>query len=719
MRRGDGSKTLRLADYPIIAFAVSLAVGAAGVLGAGAVLVAAWSTVCAVALGYGVLSATSVWSLARRGLDLVVKKHFKGLILASIGYFILFSYMQQSLLVDGLTYTGYGVYHLRLPAGVLYFVSLTPPVPESSMPFPLWGPFASITTPYFDFAVTPLSFSLSAAVSLLTSLNVYTYLEVYRGVKKSISDPRRVSTVATATLVATSLACSCELFTGLLAAIAPVSVFLASEALLTQVDSVFVAAAVILLVSTGLALMRRLGSASMDAPSQSKVESPGFRVDLYTPMLASFGFLPYLVLKDTAGLYLSIIAALLIGLHSPATRRLWLIAAVSAIAAAPFSLAASLILTALAASQLGARWLKPKSLAGYASALVATWFLVMIGPLGLVYPPIFAATSLGVSEGEQFFVGLWLIATPFSVLYGVRTVLTFASEIKTEDPQQLKPPALLSSGFVYLALGAAIVLSQYLVFLARPGVFLTSSNLIPAATQALIPSISLIMGVAGLLLAAYGAWQMIKTSSNPYAVSFRNLVESSSGKTWFAAFFAVYFVASMYLSGNIAVGNRAPTGVSFPSVYVFTNGAPPLYEPSAVLYLSPTLGIVLVPLYLIIEVSSALLFALNLRVLLLVAKTRLNTSRYAKSSVLLAVPSAFVACPSCALMATSLYTLIGAGAISVATGVSLLTNGIFSSSILALSWIAQSASTAYLAKRFFGVSPLQNSELGANRKEKG
>jgi|GEM_PF-3514657 hypothetical protein len=703
MLRGDDSKALKLADYPTIAFIASLAVGTLSVLVSDAAPAVAWSVVCATTLGYSVASTASVWSLAKRGLELVVKKHPKGLILASVGYFFLFSYMQQSLLVDGLTYTGYGIYHLKLPAGVLYFVSLTPPIPESSMPFPLWGPFASITTPYFDFAATPLSLSLSVVVSTLTSLNVYTYLEVYRGVKRSISDPRRVSAVATATLVATSLACSCELFTGLLAAIAPVSVFLASETLLTQVDTVFVAAALILLASTGLALMRKLGSASKDPAGHTEERANLFGFNLYTPILASFGFLPYLFLRDTAGLYLSLIAALLIGIHSQPRRRVWLIAAVSAAVAAPFSLTASLILAVLAASQFCARWLKPRSLTGYAFALVATWFLVMIGPLGLVYPPIFAATSLGVSEGEQFFVGLWLIATPFSVLYGVKTVLTFASEIKMEDPARLRAPVLLSSGFAYFALGVAMVLSQYLVFLARPSVFLTSSNLIPAARQALIPSISLVMGVAGLGFAGYGAWEMIKLSSNPYAVSFRNLVGSSSGKAWFTVFFAVYFAASMYLSGNIAIGNRAPSGVSFPSIFVFTNGAPPLYEPSAVLYLSPVVGVVLVPLYLIIELASALFFSLNLRVLLLVAKTRLHASRYAKSSLLLAVPSAFVACPSCALMATSLYTLIGAGAVGVATGVSLLTNGIFSSSILMLSWVAQSASTVYLAKRFFGA----------------
>ncbi len=76
------------------------------------------------------------------GFSKVYAAHSKGIVAFGALYSLLFMYFQQTLLIDGLSFTSSGPFNIRLPAGESVIVSTSPPIP-SGMPFPLWGPFLS------------------------------------------------------------------------------------------------------------------------------------------------------------------------------------------------------------------------------------------------------------------------------------------------------------------------------------------------------------------------------------------------------------------------------------------------------------------------------------------------------------------------------------------------------------------------------------------------
>jgi uncharacterized membrane protein (DUF373 family) len=186
------------------------------------------------------------------GFSKVYSAHSKGIAAFAALYSLLFMYFQQTLLVDGLSFTSSGPFNIRLPVGESVIVSTVPPIP-SGMPFPLWGPFLFITTNFFDLAVTPLSLGLTLVISVLVSFVVFFYIDFYQAVKRGSAGSGEAAYAQTVSFAGTLLSCSCEFFEGLFAAIEPASATVWISKIL---DFVAVVVAVVMLAALVIGVYR-------------------------------------------------------------------------------------------------------------------------------------------------------------------------------------------------------------------------------------------------------------------------------------------------------------------------------------------------------------------------------------------------------------------------------------------------------------------------------
>jgi hypothetical protein len=619
----------------------------------------------------------------KKGYQLL-RKNLKLIVIITLVYSVFFSYAQQTLLIDDVSYTQYGLFHLVLPSGLSYVISFVPPVPESSMPFPLWGPFVSITTNYFDFAATPLSIAITLLVSFLVSLNFTLYLELYKSVKSAVAEGRMVSVASTATLFSTALACSCELFTGLLAAVEPESVALGVLSFITQINIAFLVLAILLLLSGFFAISYRL---YYDHPP--KMESVKQNA---LPLITLVPFLFVLLLGGSLGLYLSLITAALIALSIPLDKKTGFV--ILGFSLPSLLLKASLAPVSVLLGVVGAFSKGVRTLKHYALAQVVLWTIIMLGPISLIFPRILVppnASSEQLEETIEFFVYLWLIATPFAISYNLATLFSLTQNTLK---QVTVKKAKINEGYVYLGLGALFVISQIFIFLANPAVFLTTNIFANPKEQFTLSFGSLVVVLIGVSLIAIGVDTFLCNTQNSTLLAIRRVVKTKRKKAVFLTALVGYFALSMYLSGEIVVAKSdvlAP-GITTPSYALFVSGAPPTFVPSLTLYFSKRVGLILVPLYALIQLISAYLFALNIKVFSLVR------ARFAKSPLLLSVAPLFAACPLCA--AVSIYSILGIGALNTTLAIgAFLTNSWVRYLLLGSSWFGEVVSIAYFSRK--------------------
>ncbi|MCL5788825.1 MAG: hypothetical protein M1357_03355 [Candidatus Marsarchaeota archaeon] len=673
-----------------------------------------------------------------------LRRHGRLILVGGILYSLVFMYFQQTLLIDFLSLTSTGPFYLRLPPGLSYVVSTTPPIPESSMPFPLWGPFLSVTTNYFDVALTPLSVAITASTAFLVMFVTAAYLDIYRSVKQNLASRKATSFVQSLSLIGTFLSCTCEFFEGLLAAVEPAASILVPVAgLLAAMDESFLLVALSILgISAVLLTLRMHGTDLLKNPVK----------EVIWPIIFVPPFLVFLVQARAGDATLLIVGGLaLITLFLGYALRNWRLTTLSVpvagyyaanlesarfaphyaifmstligaiLAAVVFSgrkidkltLAVTLALTAFLFIYGSYAWIayltgvalsiftyssnqSPRKLITYQAV---TWVPVMLGPLAIAYRPLIPLPGLDLDSQVFLYVYVWLVATPVTWFLGLKAIFILLekaglSRVTFEQPVYVETTRANGArlpALSYMVLGVAAILSQLLLFTYRPQLFLVAS----IATQKMsdvISALSLTMIVAGTLLFSYGVYSYVVNSGGSLSRGIRFLVNDKATRGVFTLTFTAYLVFSLLAVGSIALGGLAPPGIAFPSYSFFTAGAPPLYVPSMTVYITRGFGLVLVPEHLYVALITAYLVAFSFRALF-----RLRLSRRARgASVAATMPIVALACPTCTI--TSASTLLALGSVDTGVTIGILASPTVNYSILAASWLALIVTVAYCAR---------------------
>jgi len=538
--------------------------------------------------------------------------------------------------------------NLNIPPPYSVILSTSPPVPPSQMPFPLWGPFLSITTRYFTWALTPLSIIISIGLSILVATNVVLYIYFYRAIKLGA----KRSIVASLGLIATSLSCSCELFTGLIGSAVASLPFLVSITFMDTLSEVLVFVAFVLLTISsyviyreinwkksfpfGLDKMKRiiLGAIILALTSIVVPSSPAFSfVKLITSTFSGGIIASSVNVKFKHHTILFIASVVLI------IATLTLFNVVSSSPIIPLIGLISGLMGYEGVSNMK-RWAKLGILH------VIAWTMIMPGPISLIlgYPIPFL--SLSQSDLLQMWIYSWIIGTPiawYAGIYYLQYLRDSMAELR-EVRINISPSTFTAlPGIKWIAIGGLALFLQLLFFLTHVAyyvdyngydyLFLTEMTLI-----------STIVMVSGSIAVGYGIYEIIKSKLGAPKVKRKDLL----------AFGVVYGLITATVGGIIHFG---VSGFTYPHFYVFTYGIPML-NPALLVYLPPVLGIYVNPL----EVLQLITVSLMGGYLLSLIKTSYDL----RKNAFVLTMGGFSICPSCVL---STYVL---GVISTSLGVSVM-----------------------------------------------
>ncbi|MEM3856979.1 MAG: hypothetical protein QXI37_00560 [Thermoprotei archaeon] len=669
------------------------------------------------------------------------------MLVGGVLYSILFMYFQQTLLIDNLSYTSAGPFSLHLPPGVNVVFSTVPPVPESAMPFPLWGPFFSVTTNYFDLAFTPLSIALTVATAFLLMFVVSGYIDIYRAVKSKLSDGRTASFTQTLTVVGTVLSCSCEFFEGLLAAIEPAAAILVVVGtLLAALDEMFLLAALaILALSSVMITMKAVGADPFRSNKTGLVWIILLLIPFTVYLAASGGSLTalaligaltltglvYSLLTDdyrlvalavpAAGYYASvalshmasatyvntvaipvaIVLGFIISVGKPLTKQSAAFQLI--VAAAMFALRSPAwtgYAAGLAASAL-THGLHPKPRQLVTLQTVA-WIPVMLGPLAVAYRPTPLLPIVPLKTQLELYLLMWLVATPATWYVGLRALFQIMDlhKIAVSETLQMEEAAVRRARITvpvlpitFVASGVAAIASQYILFWTDPTLFLVNSVSQQAERVAFVASTSsLLLISAGTLALCYGLYGVVTNGKGPVSLGLRRLLSDKSGIRVFWSVLWLYLFFSLMAVGVIALGGTVPPGVPLPSVAVFTAGAPPLFVPSVTLYIMRGLGLVLVPEHIYVAAMTAFLVALAFKGMFLLR----SSAKTKGAGILASVPAIALACPTCTV--TSITTILAIGSADTGAALGILADPSFDYVVLAASWLVLALSVVYVSR---------------------
>ena len=680
----------------------------------------------------------SLLSSASQGFTQVFRKHSRGIIVVTLLYAVIFMYFQQTLLIDGLSYTPTGPFRLHLTPGQWIVVSTTPPIPN--MPFPLWGsPFVSLTTNIFDVAFTPLSAGITLVESFLVSSVIFLYLDIYSSVKKGFASRSSLGLAQTITLLTIFLSCTCEFFEGVLAAVEPAAGIISTTlpTLLPVVDEVFLIFSLTILVTSILFLSSRIRGVDM---------SRALPVEYLWFALFTFPFTAFILLEGStrlSGIILLILSASIVSSKVAHNRGLLVYpapflayVALSSITKqagipldgglVPLSLSVLLgivlsvraelkrsgvvaLLSALALSILVNPFLAAvpvfmlatciltrkisTSLNHYILYQAVSWAPIMLGPIALVYRPVPPIPYLSVESQVVLYLYLWLLSTPLSWYLGIRAIFTLMSKagVTTVDAEEgsVKPSFSLSEELLYTLVGLLAIVSQIVFYLAEPQSFLVSSY--DTQTRSLtITSTSLVITLIGITLLFVGVRRAVLNrkihSLNGLALVFS---DKSKMRVYWATLLG-YLAFSLFSIGTFAWGGQAPPSLPTPSVGVFPSG-PLLYAPSVTVYLTRGFGVVLVPEHIIVAVITSILVATSYKALALITAT----PKTKRASLLGGAPAVALSCPTCT--ATSIYSLLGLN--SAISGAGILVAPLFGTIILAATWVGLVATILYASRK--------------------
>lgn len=666
-----------------------------------------------------------------------IRRHLRGLLAITILYSILFDFFQQTLLIDGLSPTQDGIFSLRLPAGTWLITSMKPPIPNG-MPFPLWGPFVSITTNYFDYAATPLSLGLTLSLSFLLSVVILAYVDLYKGVSENTHGG--MGYVQALSLVGVVVSCSCEFLEGLLGAVEPaVPLFESTSTLLAVTDIAFLVSAIFVLsVSSVLLVSRLYGLRLFERFDPEELIAPLLVVPLGTYALSEFflgvgpgtlslkgalivvaslvggilGYamsrrpklllypvltLTYVALGGMQGLIVVLLLGAALGLISKGSR-------LDLVAIPAFALIGALLSYDLVASYVilaGAGLLVPKieKPSRVIALQTVTWTPVMLGPLAVVLGPALPFPMVPQTARVEAYLFLWLAFTPVTWYLGLKAIMAiversgFSALHYTQFEKQGNSSA--NPGLFLILAGALAIGAQYGLFASEPYLFLVggTAEIFPSA---LLDTFSLAVILAGVALVAYGLSLILENSRGQLGTALFGIVRSHWTRGPLLAF-GLYLLFSLASVGTFGLG-AAPASMALPSVTLFVTG-PPLYVPAVTLYLTRSFGLVVVPEHILVSLVTAYLFSLNIKAL-----TFLNGSRGLKGAAVLGgIPAVALACPTCT--AVSAYFVIELLSVNLGLSLGILTSPLFDGLLVFASWAGLGLSAGYIARKI-AVSPL-------------
>jgi hypothetical protein len=699
--------------------------------------VAPWTLGLIFGLPVSVLGPSGLGPLlvqVKSGFTAMLGRHGRGVPLVMAGYALLFMYFQQTLLIDGLSYTPVGPFSEHLLPGQWIVVSTTPPIPN--MPFPLWGsPFISVTTNYFDLALTPLSIGITLTESFLVSTVIFFYYDVYVAAKQGFQVGRGLSVAQTLTLITVFLSCTCEFFEGVLAAVEPAAGVIVSSSLpslLPVVDQGFLVFSLVILVTSNVYLSAR--TRGLDLASRVPREHVWFlllgvpltvflllgqkplvgalsilvvtvslvvhRLTHNRSVLAyTVPFLAYAAFTDMSpsahgvawlAFSVSMVLAVVVSVSTNPGRT----GLAALIIAAALSLLINPLLLAVPVTMLGTSLLTRHRNAQLRDLLVyqaLSWAPIMLGPIAVAYRPVPPIPPLGVQGQVEFYLYLWLIFTPVSWYLGIKAVfelLRRAGVGIVEPPTQTRRLGV-DENIVLGVVGALAIVSQVAFYYAEPQVFLASSyqGQLRSLTVTTTSLILTLLGIGLLIVAITGAAKNTRTG---LLGNLGLILRDKSKRRVYLATFIGYLVFSLISIGTFAWGGQAPPGLPTPSIGVFPSG-PLLYAPSITLYLTKGLGVVLVPEHILVAVITSMLVALSYKAAALVSAAR----RGGRAGLIGGAPAVLLSCPTCT--ATSLYSLLGLN--SALSGVGILVTPLLGTLVLAATWIGLVFTVIYASRK--------------------
>ncbi len=553
------------------------------------------------------------------------------LIIFSI-YFVFFQYADRLLLFI----------HIVTPSNVNVILSTYPPVNPSQMPFPLWGPFLSITTSYFTWAMTPISLSISIILSLLVSTNVVLYLIYYRflkaGAKKSL--------VGSLGLIATSLSCSCELFTALIGSAASSLPFLFSISFMDRLSETLVVLAIFLLSFSTYVLYNEINnrkplSINWNIYRKLIITLILFISSIILPTAPSFSLLKMILDMLAGGIIGTMLTKKSIYLfYVSVVLTVLVLSFYEILYTSPIIILISLIIGFL--GSLGMKAMKKWVKLGVVH--VIAWTMIMPGPISLIFRIPIPFLQFSSAELYQLWIFTWIAGTPIAWFAGIYYLQYLRDSMSEINMSRINFSSTVEfPGIKWILLGSFAVILQIAFFLTHVGYFIDYNGYDYSflVTMTLTSTLTMVLGSISI---GYGIYNIIKSKFNLPKIN----------KKEYIIFSSIYGLIVSILGGII---HFDVSGFPYPHIYMFMFGMP-MMDPSLLLYFPPYIGIYIDPIEFMQMIAVSLIGGYLISIIR-------SSSVFRKNAYALSL-GALGICPACFL---STYVL---GLISASLGASLL-----------------------------------------------
>ncbi|MQL56219.1 hypothetical protein [Acidianus ambivalens] len=513
-------------------------------------------------------------------------------------------------------------------------LSTSPPINPSCLPFPLWGPFfISLTSSFMTWAITPLSLVISIFLSFLVGLNVTLYIIYYRLLKLGA----RKGLVASLGLIATSLSCSCELFTGLISSAAVSLPFLFSISFMDRLSESLVILAISLLTLSTFVLYNEVNGKNpfpKSIKSRTKLSiaaviilvltlippSPAFSLVRIIGYTFAGGLIASALLKKESNkVFFPISVSILVGeiIAFPLVY--------NSIIVLPISLLAGIL------GELGFRAMKKWARLGIMH--VTAWTMIMPGPISLIlgYPiPFF---NFSFSQLLQIWIYTWIIGTPIAWYAGIYYLQYLRDSMSEINLERIRINVRETPGLTWIILGTLTLLTQIAFFITHVCDYVDYNGFdYDFLVEMTLITTSLM--IAGLVSLSYGIYEIIKFKFNPPKVSRKD----------FKTFTLIYAIINLILGGIV---HFDVNGFPYPHFYVFMFGMP-LGAPSVLIYYPPFIGIEFDPLKILQLLAVSIMGGYIISAVKLYYASRRQFPKGGLSSLAL---GAIGICPQCAISA--------------------------------------------------------------------
>ncbi|AWR96929.1 hypothetical protein DFR86_04720 [Acidianus sulfidivorans JP7] len=505
--------------------------------------------------------------------DIIKYKPYKYIFLSVFFlYFLFFQYSDRLLIFE----------KIIMPPNIAIVLSTSPPVNPAQMPFPLWGPFFSITTSFFTWALTPISLSISIILSLLVSTNITLYIIYYKllkiGAKKSL--------VSSLGIIATSLSCSCELFTALIGSATSSLPFLFSLSFMDRLSESLVILAFSLLSFSTYVLYNEINN--------KKPLTINITIFKKYILLLIFILIAVLIPYSVAFSFMKIVSAMLAGgifgsIIKFRSKYLFYVGVLGVIAIFAFYpqlyLSPLIIFSSFVTGLFGSMgFLSMKKWVRLGIIHVIAWTMIMPGPISLLIGAPIPFFNFSTSELLELWIYTWIAGTPiawFAGIYYLQYLRDSMSQINLENISFPKLGLKDSPDIKWILIGAFAILSQVIFYITHVADFVDYNGFDYTFLVTMTVASTLII-TAGAISIGYGIYKILKSKYNLIPVNRKNMI----------TFSAIYGLVVATLGGIIHFN---VSGFTYPHVYLFTFGIP-MMNPAILLYYPPYIGIYANPL---------------------------------------------------------------------------------------------------------------------------